>query len=556
MSSKASVPVLIVGGGPTALATALTLAKNGISIRIIQKDGCFHIGQRGAGIQPRTLEYYNLLGVLPDIWERGIPPMPISVYKPGMIEPIKTFHMVKIEEDTPAIPHNNIRMLGQATQESIMREQLEKLGVHVELNTELRTFEQREDGVVARVVKKSGDEEIPEMIQCDWLIGADGAKGVVRKQLGVTFLGETHSDHLIFGEIESKGLSPGSVHRWGNPGGTLVVLRPTETERIFSFVVSGDFDHDKLMSDRDSLVQYIRDQTGRYDFELGNIVFISDWRPNIRMVDKFSVGRVFLAGDAAHVHSPTGGQGLNTSIQDGVNLGWKLALVIRNHASPSLLDTYTTERLPVVAHMLKVSTNLYQKTRASTVTGEGAEEAWQRGGPLKQLGINYRWSPIVRDERTPYIHPADTQPIDVYGAEGGGASVLRAGDRAPDAPGLVDNRQPDAEPTKLFRIFGVTHHTVLIFSRDAAQIRAVLDAVKEYPPNTMKTVTIYPQGTSTIPTTLNADYIVTDRDGHAYNGYNMTDSATTTIVVVRPDGVVGGIVFGVEGLQKFFQAYH
>lgn len=206
--------------------------------------------------------------------------------------------------------------------------------------------------------------------------------------------------------------------------------------------------------------------------------------------------------------------------------------------------------------MLKISTNLFQKTRASTSTGEGAEEAWQRGGSLKQLGINYRWSPIVRDERTPYVHPADTQPIDVYGAEGGGACILRAGDRAPDAPGLVDSRQPDAEPTKLFRIFGVTYHTVLVFSSDATQTRAVLDAVKEYPSDRMKTVAIHPQGTSTNPTSVNADYIVTDRDGHAYNGYNVTDSATTTIVIVRPDGVVGGIVFGVEGLQKFFQAYH
>ncbi|PCH36565.1 monooxygenase [Wolfiporia cocos MD-104 SS10] len=557
MSSKASVPVLIVGGGPTALATALTLAKNGISTRIVQKDDHFHTGQRGAGIQPRTLEYYNLLGVLPDIWEQGIPPMPVSMYKIGESKPIKTFHMIEIEEDTPAIPHNNARLLGQATQEGIMREQLEKLGVCVELNTELRTYEQREDGVVAHVVKKAGDEEIAEMIQCEWIVGADGAKGVVRKQLGVTFLGETHSDRLIFGEVELKSLSRDHWHIWSTLGGTSVSLRPTENEEIFSFGVSGDFDHSKMMSDRDALVQYIRDKTGNYNFELGEIIFISDWRPNIRMVDRFSVGRVFLAGDAAHVHSPTGGQGLNTGIQDGVNLGWKLALVIKNEASPSLLDTYNAERLPVVARMLQMTTKLLHKMRAVEGDGRGAEDAFKRGGALKQLGINYRWSPIVLDERTPYVRPADTELLDVYGAEGGDVSVLRAGDRAPDAPSLVDIRQPDAEPKKLFSIFGVTLHTVLIFSGDATQIRAVLYAVKEYPPSTMKTVAIYPQGTSTmtIPTSVNADYVVTDCDGHAYNGYNVTDAATTTIVIVRPDGVVGGIVFGVEGLQKFFQAY-
>ncbi|PCH36582.1 monooxygenase [Wolfiporia cocos MD-104 SS10] len=554
MSSKTSVPVLIVGGGPTALATALTLAKNGISIRIIQKDDHFHIGQRGAGIQvlyfitshvppllhvaynqPRTLEYYNLLGVLPDIWERSIPQVSISMYTLGGAEPIKMIHMIDIEEDTPAIPHNESRSLGQATQESILREHLEKLGVHVELNTELRTYEQREDGVVAHAVKKSGDEEMPEMIQCDWLVGADGAKGVVRKQLAVAFLGETYSDRVIFGEIESKDLSCDYWHIWCTLGGTSVSLRPTETEGIFSFGVIGDYDHERMMSDRDTLVQYIRDQTGRYDFQLGKITFISDWRPNIRMADKFSVGRVFLAGDAAHVHSPTGGQGLNTGIQDGVNLGWKLALVIRNEASHSLLDTYTAERLPVVAHMLQMTTRLLHKMRTVTADGRGVEGAFKRGGVLKQLGINYRWSPIVRDERTPYVHPADKEQLDVYGAEGGDTSVLRAGDRAPDAPGLVDNRQPDAEPTKLFSIFGVTYHMVLIFSSDTTQVRAVLDAVKEYPPCTVKTVAIHPQGTSTVTTFEDADYVVTD---------------------LRPDGVVGGIVFAVDGMQKFFQAYH
>ncbi|PCH36573.1 monooxygenase [Wolfiporia cocos MD-104 SS10] len=525
MKSKATISVLIVGGGLTALATALTLAKNGISIRIVQKDDHFHIGQRGAGIQPRTLEYYNLLGVLPDTWERSIPLLPI-------------------------IP----RILGQANQEGIMRKYLEKLGVHVELNTELRTYEQIEHGVLAHTVRKSGDEEIPETIRCDWLVGADGAKGVVRKHLEVTFLGETRADRIILGEVELlKGLSRDCWHMWGVFGGTFVSLRPTETERIFSFGISGEFDYNKMMSNRDMLIQYIRDQTGRHDIELSKVNFVSDWRPSARMVDKFSVGRVFLAGDAAHVHSPTGGQGLNTGIQDGVDLGWKLALVIKNYASPSLLDTYTIERLPVVAHMLKMTTNHFHKTRNVTVDGRGAEEAFKHSGVLKQLEINYRWSPIVLDKRTPYIRLADTEPLDVYGAEGGDASVLRAGDRAPDAPSLMDLKQHDAEPTNLF---SVTHHTVLIFSRDVAHIGPVLDALKGYPPSTVKSVAIYPQGTSASLAFEDAEYVMVDRDGHAYNGYNVADSATMTIVIVRPDGVVGGIVFEAEGVQNFFQPYH
>jgi len=139
MSSADILPVLIAGGGPTGLVLALTLVKNGIRVRIIQKDPQFHAGQRGAGIQPRTLEAYNLLGVLPDVLKEGIPITPIRYYKlPGGIEPLETFYMLPPEDPTPSTPFINAWILGQNKAEEILREHLAQYGCEVELCTELR----------------------------------------------------------------------------------------------------------------------------------------------------------------------------------------------------------------------------------------------------------------------------------------------------------------------------------------------------------------------------------------------------------------------------------
>ncbi|KAJ3741508.1 FAD binding domain-containing protein [Lentinula detonsa] len=554
--TSATPSVLIVGAGPVGSVLALTLLRNGIAVRIIDKTGP-QIGQKGLGIQPRSLEMHHFLGTLPDILSIARPLPPCTVYKtPGGTEPLKTFELNPYEEPTPDSPYVNALMLGQHRQQSMIHRHLEKYGCKIEFHKELRSFEQFDDHVLANLVSMDPNgKEVLESIKVPYLVGTDGAHSVVRKALGLTFLGDTRDDvNMVIGDIEvTGGLERKVWHCWGDST-NLVTLMPTEVdEGIFTFVLSGrDMDHAKTASGRDELVKTISSITDRNDIEFGNLVWISQYRPNIRMVNKFGEGRVFVAGDAAHVHSPAGGQGTNSGVQDSFNLGWKLALVLKGHSPSSLLDTYTEERLPVIAAMLDKSTLLLDRafTRAA---GSGID--WERGRETKQLGVNYRGSSTLVDETTALNK--DFIQTDSYSLAADG--VIHAGDRAPEAPGLEDLRVSQEPPTttSLFDIFGPDHHTVLIFSSSKFDGREIVSVLGVYPKTLFRTALILPAADAGEIELVGSqskiskiDLVLRDREGHAYKGYPAL-SGPYTAVVVRPDGVVGAIVGGVEGLRQY-----
>ncbi|OCH83687.1 hypothetical protein OBBRIDRAFT_822088 [Obba rivulosa] len=239
------------------------------------------------------------------------------------------------------------------------------------------------------------------------------------------------------------------------------------------------------------------------------------------MVDKFGEDRVFVTGDAAHVHPPTGRQGLNSSVQDAFNFGWKLALVERCFASPALLETYTDERLPVIAEILPVIAEMLKKTSDlpdKTVRARaGSTSAWARGGALLQLG------------------GVSGQPVAAYGDASG---ALHAGDRVPDATGLRKVKGPSAldADTSLFRIFSPSYHTALVFAASAEDANTALASLAKYPAEAVRTVLILPAG-APVPV-VDAEAVVEDRDGHAYAGYG-AEQGCLTIVIVRPDDYVG-----------------
>ncbi|OBZ66867.1 Pentachlorophenol 4-monooxygenase [Grifola frondosa] len=518
----AETPILIVGAGPSGLVAALTLLKNGVPVRVITNDPEHRaVGQRGSGVFPRTLELYNLLGILPDVLDGGMSVPPMRIYKlPGGVEPIKTFQLSPHMDPTPSIPYSNLIAIGQEHTEAILLSHLVKYGGHVELGTELRSIEHHSGCVVARVLKVSGGMERP------------------RRSVAAGLLGQMH------------------WHIWGDPQTTMVSLRPTEyNDDTFAFIATGKgIDLHPLLQDYGALVRFIHTVTNRNDLVIGEIQSIFDFRPNIRMVDRFGIGRGFVIGDAAHIHSPTGAQGVNSSVQDAVNLSWKLALVEKGIAPPTLLETYTEERLPVIAEMLEKTTQILNKTMVTKGDGSDVESAWDRSGSLNQLGVNYRCSSIVLDERAMVSPDERKKPSDVYGVAG--SSEVRAGDRAPDAPGLeivhsADNAKPAVECTSLFRIFGVSYHTVLLFTADVDLVRAAIDALSGYPAGATRGVVILPSGTTRFKATNGAEYVLVDQEGHAHTGY-VVPVETSNIVIVRPDGVIGGIVLGVEGLRRYF----
>lgn len=328
----------------------------------------------------------------------------------------------------------------------------------------------------------------------------------------------------------------------------MVMLRPTETPGLFAFAVAGRYNYAKIISIRQELLRVLREGSNRDDLTYGKIQSIGVFSPHIRMVDRLMEGRVFLAGDAAHVHSPAGGQGMNSSMQDGVNLGWKLALVEKGLAKPQILVTYDEERMPVLREMLKLTTDLLNKRTATRADGRGGELGLTNDDILKQLTINYRWSSIVLDERTPLVNPAVYDP---YGLLAG--TVVRAGDRAPDAPGMRDIRTN--AKTSVFKIISASCHTVLLFSHDQAQIKAISAVLRKFPAHAIRSVVIYAKDGPTTPSASedDTDLVLVDDEGYAYTGYQVCDARVTSIIVVRPDGVIGAIVLGVQGLETYLR---
>lgn len=229
--------------------------------------------------------------------------------------------------------------------------------------------------------------------------------------------------------------------------------------------------------------------------------------------------------------------------QEQINLAWKLALVEKGLSYPILLATYTEERLPVIAAMIEKSTQLHDSLRRAQDAG------WERGGGLHQLGVNYRWSSIVVDDRTPKA--LGPHNIDPYGS--GTDGTLRAGDRAPDAPGLfpIGCDESDAKPLSLFSIFGPERHTVLLFNVPRNLTEYILLAVKKFRAGLVRSVVILPRGATQPKVGCQPDLTVVDQDGHAFAGYQISREQPT-FVIVRPDGQVGGIVHGYYSFTKYF----
>ncbi|KAG6886207.1 hypothetical protein C0993_010769 [Termitomyces sp. T159_Od127] len=547
--SSAIPHVLIVGGGPSGLVCALSLIHNGVSVRIIEKSTEPRLGQRGAGIMPRTLEVLTSFGCADEVLKRAIPPPLTRQYElPNGTQPIGEFDMSPRVDPTPSCPYNNIVFLGQNYVEGILRDTLAKLQCKVENGTELVSFEQTESGVNVTLLRHGTDgsdvKGTPEHCTYDWMIGADGARGVVRKMSGFSFLGETRTiENHVVGDVYVEGLSPKYWHMWGDASTLLASFRPTETPGLFSFVIAGHkVNHNLLSSDEGALRKCFAENTGsKTSLKFKEIPWVNHYIPNIRMVETFQRGRVFLAGDSAHVHSFSGGQGINTGIQDSFNLGWKLALVHRGLASPALLRTYSEERIPVIREMLDRTTRILKCTFT-----ERTSESWNKANGLLQLGINYRWSSVVLDERKraedaefsdfDFGDEDEEEPCDAIDAYGGSTEgILRAGDRAPDATALVDLSK-HTTTCRLFNIFTPRHHTVLIFSRALDQCPAIIRTLKGLPPDLVQSVVVLSRGQGIPAYCQGVTSVFEDWEGHAHDAYAIKDE--WAVVVIRPDGVV------------------
>ena len=497
--------VLITGAGPAGLILAIELARRGIPHRLIERDARHFTGSRGKGLQPRTQEVFEDLGVLLRAQVHGGIYPPLRRYQGDEVR--WEGRMGNVRESTPGTPYPNPLMLPQWRTGEILRARLSELGGSVELATELVSFTQDPDGVTALVRHAGQDEEI----RADYLVGSDGGRSTVRRALGVSFAGETREEQrMVIADVRAEGLDRDYWHIWTSkdPGQAdfplaMCPLAGTDTFQLVRPVAPGAPVPETTIPE---LQRVVDEAVGSGSIRLTELLWDSFYRASMRMAERFRVDRVFLVGDAAHVHSPAGGQGLNTSVQDAYNLGWKLAAVIGG-APAELLDTYEEERLPIAADVLGISTKLHDRGFL------GSADAHRRDDPkLQQLGLGYRGRALSRDERA------------VTGDVSGG---LLVGDRAPDAPGAG----PQGEPVRLFELFSGPHATLLAFGPQAARVAASLPEREGLRP-----VAVLGSG-EPAPEGV---YAFTDAEGHAGRAYLPGQGAPAdTLLLVRPDGYLG-----------------
>lgn len=482
MTKQFTADVLICGAGAAGLTLAIDLARRGVSFRLIEKmDGPFH-GSRGKGIQPRTQEIFEDLGIIDRVAAAGGLYPPQREYRDGSFIESAVAEQI---DPTPAEPYHMALMIPQFLTEGVMRERLLELGQRVEFGRELVGLEQDQDGVTASLSGEAGEETI----RVRYLVGADGGRSFVRHALDIGFQGKTLGVRAVVADVVLTGLDRSAWHRF-NEGAMdrQISLCPLAGTELFQLQAPVPLEGEVDLS-AEGLSAMIAERTGRDEIRIHAVHWASAYQMNARLADRYRDGRAFLIGDAAHIHPPTGGQGLNTSVQDAYNLGWKLAAAI-DGASASLLDSYEQERRPVAASMLGLATNLLDAAKRGDV---------KRGREVQQLDIGYPGSALALDNP-------------------GRLDGLVAGDRAPDAP----LRGAAGQATRLFELLRGPHWTLLGYrvKRGAMPARTGLHVH-----------------------CIGPDDELIDESEHFRSAYTVS---TGDWVLVRPDGYISAFV----GSQK------
>lgn len=320
------VDVLIVGAGPVGLAMAVELVRYGVSARIIDKAPERSDKSKAVVLWSRTLELMDRAGCTQALLAAGC-----NVVGVNIVDGSK--QIAHVTFDGVVTPHPYVLMLPQNETERVVGEHLNGSGVQIERGVELTVFAAGADQVISTVRHADGREE---QIKSSWLIGCDGAHSTVRHQLGMEFVGNTLPSNWMLADVHLSGVPwKGEIDIGWHADGILALF-PILANR-YRVIADVGVTHDSTPQADPTLeeVQAILNQRGPGGIQASEPVWLANFRINERKVADYRSGRVFLAGDAAHIHSPAGGQGMNTGMQDACNLAWKLALVQRNLCSPS-----------------------------------------------------------------------------------------------------------------------------------------------------------------------------------------------------------------------------
>ncbi|OXM60282.1 FAD-dependent monooxygenase [Amycolatopsis vastitatis] len=429
--------VLIAGAGPTGLTLACDLARRGIAVRVVEKAARHATASRAKTIQPRTLEVADDLGVAERLLGLGAVHVPTRHYDRARVVSEAVEAAVGVDP-APGFPYPAPLWLAQPQFEAVLRDRLGELGGRVEPDREVLTVGQDADAVTVTVRTATGIEEI----RARYVVGCDGGRSVVRREAGLELHGTRYGRHRWYlGDLRVDGLDRHCQHVWMSPEDGILSLFPLPGTDVFQFQASIPAGDENPAEPSPELYRRIfAERAGVPGVELHDAGWTSLYQINVCMVDRYRAGRVFLAGDAAHIHSPGGGQGMNTGVQDAYNLGWKLAAVLVG-ADPALLDSYEQERLPVARVVLDDSTARMHMVMRAAGDGDGSHAQ-------RHLTDDFTTGLTIAYPESALSHRGS-----------GPRRRVDAGDRAPDA------RYTDSagRPARLFDLFRGPQWTLLAF---------------------------------------------------------------------------------------------
>ena len=353
--------VIIVGAGPSGLSLACQLTRYGVDFIILDERENITPYSKAIGVQARTLEIYEQIDLAQSLIGQGLIAEKVCLAEGGEVRG----EIELTEIGVNMSPYPFLLIVEQSRHEHLLYDFLKTKGKDVLWKSNLESFVQNETGVKAVVKIDDGE---PQTIEAKFLVGCDGAKSLVRNLLGINFEGSTLERLFYVADVQIEWSYPHDSIYVCLAQSTITAFFPMLGENRFRIVGTFPENHQKDENDilYDEIERQIKEDT-KLNLEVSNVNWFSVYKVHSRRVTKFSQGRCFLAGDAAHIHTPAGAQGMNTGIQDGYNLAWKLALVLGGRANVKLLETYNEERLANAARLLRTTDRMFEF---------GADEEW------------------------------------------------------------------------------------------------------------------------------------------------------------------------------------
>lgn len=545
------IDVLIVGAGPTGLALAAQLRSFGTRFRIIDRSLDRARESRALAVQARTLEVLQSVGLADALVARGNPSARLVLHFEGGRS--AEIRLGGFAVDDTRFPF--ILFVSQAETEAVLGAHLASHGVTIERGIELEDFAATNEGVDVVLRNTAGHEE---HLRAAYLVGCDGAHSTVRKRLGIAFEGDAYLQDFMLGDLEADAaagllLEPNALHSFGGRRGTAMFFplgRPA-TWRVIA--MSGraarrppfrgapgnrPLESELSLAELQAVVDGATDDGVR----LRDPVWLTHFRLHHRQAARYRAGRVFLAGDAGHIHSPVGGQGMNTGIQDAWNLGWKLALVATGSATPELLDSYETERWPVGRALLRFTDRIFSVFTRSM--SSGAVAAWVRRSLVARVLPRVMRAERIRGFAFRFVSEFNIRYPKSPGVTEGTPPLRkgpRAGDRLPDAPVTRNGRQT----TLQCELVGPCLYLLLCGGLDEwrAQADAVTACSTRWDAVRVRYLTRAPGPEALV-----------DGSGEAFARLGVLDAAQ---YVVRPDGYVAYRCAGtdLEGVRRYLSRW-